>query len=237
MKIPESYIPLINIGLVVWLLIAIIMGYKKGFLWQLVRLLGLLVCVAVSWIVAPGLAKLINLFPKAWAPFANTSVGMIVYERINFLCWFIVVILIGLIILMIIGPLFKALTELPFLKQANGILGALLGIIRTFIFFMVVTYLLNSALIKNGKDIIEKSWVKYINMATDKVVAIISNSFDENVAIQKLLSDPLSLDKNDLKSIIDWMQSSKLSSDQIRDFLNGYGIDTNTINELLGNGK
>ncbi len=235
MHIPENYIPFINIGMVLWLIIAIVIGYKKGFLWTLLKVLGLLAAIVFSWIISPGLSKLINLFPKSMAPFGGTSVGNIVYERINFLCWFVVVILVLLIILSLAKPLFEALTDLPVLKQANGILGALMAVIRTFISFMIITFLMNSALVSNGKDVIEKSWIKYVNIVTDKVVSVISDSFEENVAIQKLLSDPLSLNNEDLKSVVDWLKNSKLSADQIKEFLNSYGIDVNTINELLGN--
>ncbi len=235
MHIPENYIPFINIGMVLWLIIAIVIGYKKGFLWTLLKVLGLLAAIVFSWIISPGLSKLINLFPKSMAPFGGTSVGNIVYERINFLCWFVVVILVLLIILSLAKPLFEALTDLPVLKQANGIVGALMAVIRTFISFMIIAFLMNSALVSNGKDVIEKSWIKYVNIVTDKVVSVISDSFEENVAIQKLLSDPLSLNNEDLKSVVDWLKNSKLSADQIKEFLNSYGIDVNTINELLGN--
>ena len=57
----------------------------------------------------------------------------------------------------------------------------------------------------------------------------------ENVAIQKMISDPLSLTEEDIKSIIDWLSKSKVSSETIREFLTGYGIDVNVINNYLGN--
>ena len=57
----------------------------------------------------------------------------------------------------IIKPVFKAITEIPIVKEVNGILGAVLGGLETFIFFMVLTMVLNGALVKNGKDVIENT--------------------------------------------------------------------------------
>lgn len=236
MAISESAVPLINMALIVWLLLAMAIGYKKGFIWQLIRLLGVLVAVFIAWITAPGIANVINLYPKSLAPFKNTPIGLLFYQRLNFYAWFLAIIVICMILMAIISPLFKALTEVPFIKEVNGLLGLMLGALKTFLFFIVITYILNGALVSNGKDIVEKSLLKYVNVVTKKVMVIVGNSFSENIAIQKMLSDPLSLQEEDLKEIIEWLNNSKISADSIKDFLQGYGIDPNTVNELLGNG-
>ena len=132
-------------------------------------------------------------------------------------------------------PLFKAITELPVLKQINGVLGALFSGVKTLVLFIALVYVLNSAVISNGKDIIEKTRLRYVQMASQKTMSVISRSFSENVAIQKMISDPLSLTEEDLQSIVKWLNNSKLSADQISDFLVKYGIDPNKVNELIKN--
>ncbi len=236
MEIAESWIPLINIVLIAWLIIAMIIGYIKGFIWELLKLLGLFVAVLIAWITAPGIATIINLYPKSMTPFNGTVIGDVVYQRLNFFVWFVAIMIICLILLAILRPLLKAITEIPVIKELNGALGAVMGLVETFVAFIVLTYLLNSALISNGKDVIERTMFKYVDVVTNKIVATLSDSFDQNVAIQKMISDPLSLQKEDLQEIVDWLNNSKLSADQIKDFLNGYGINPNTVNELLGNG-
>lgn len=52
-----------------------------------------------------------------------------------------------------------------------------------------------------------------------------------------MISDPLSLEKEDLKSIIEWLEKSSISSEEIYQFLINYGIDTNKLNELLNPGE
>ncbi len=235
MTIPENVIPLINIGLVVWLVIALIRGYKKGFIWEVLSILGLLVCIFVAWIVAPGMAEIIKIFPENVAPFKGTSVGDLVYTRLNYITWFVIIVILLLIVLALMKPLFKAITELPVLKQINGVLGALFSGVKTLVFFVLLVYVLSSAVISNGKNIIEKTLLRYVQMGSRQTMSVISRSFSQNVAIQKMLSDPLSLTEEDLTSIVSWLNNSKLSRDTIREFLVKYGIDPAKVNELINN--
>ena len=234
MSIPESYIPIINIVLAVWMVLAIIMGYKKGLLWELLRILGFAAALFVAWIVSPGISSLIQIVPKSWTPFAGTSVGALLYDRLNYLSWFLIILVIGLIFLCILKPMFKAISEIPVMKEINGVLGAMLSAVIALFYMMILTFVLNSALIKNGKDIVSQSGFKYVQMVANNGISFIADKFGENVAIQKMLSDPLSLTEEDLKSIVEWLNASKLSGEQIKNFLKEYGIDINKINDLIG---
>lgn len=237
MTLPSNSVIFINIAVVVLIVVAMIAGYVKGFLWQLVRTLGILGIILFSWILAPGLSKLIQIFPKKYAPFNDTSLADVFYDKINTLCWFIIVLIIGLIILTIIKPLFKVITEIPVIKQANQIIGAILSLIPSLLIIVLFTYLLNTAIFTNGKDIINNSFLKYSDKAVDKIVEVLKNSFEENVAIQKMISDPLSLKEEDIKSIIDWLKNNNISSEDIYDFLIKYGIDTNVLNKMINPGE
>ena len=233
MTIPENVIPLINIAMVLRLIVAAVSGYKKGFIWEVLSILGVLVAILIAWIVAPGMADVIYVFPKSYAPFNGTSVGDILYGRLNYIVWFIIIFVLLLILLSIMKPLFKAITELPVLKQVNGSLGAVFSVVKILILFVTLLYVLHSAVIANGKDIVSKSFFRYVEMASEKTMSVVSRSFSENTAIQKLISDPLSLTEEDLKSVTLWLKKSKLSSDQIREFLIRYGVDPNKVNELI----
>ena len=169
------------------------------------------------------------------APFKGTSVGELVYTRLNYITWFVIIVILLLIVLAVMKPLFKAITELPVLKQVNGVLGALFSGVKTIVFFVLLVYVLSSAVISNGKNIIEKTLLRYVQMGSRQTMSVISRSFSQNVAIQKMLSDPLSLTEDDLTSIVSWLNNSKLSRDTIREFLIKYGIDPAKVNELIDN--
>ena len=237
MLIPMGFVPVINVLVVVGLIAAVVVGYIKGFIWELLKVLGLIASAFLCWIVSPGLSQLIAIYPRNWAPFGGTSVGDLIYEKINYFAWFIILMIVCLIIIALLKPIFKVLTEIPVLKQVNQGIGALLGLIKYFIAIFLVTYVMNSALIGNGKEIIASSFLKYAEMATKTVSQLASKVFNENLAIQKLVSDPLNLTQEDITNIVGWLSKSKLTPEQIRDFLENYGLDVNQVNDLLGNNQ
>lgn len=237
MTLSSNSVLFINIGVIAFLVISMIIGYIRGFLWQIIKTIGILAVILLSWILAPGFSDLIKVFPKKFAPFQNTQLADVFYEKINILVWFLIIFLVGVVLIAIIKPLFKVVLEFPIIKQFNSILGALFALIPSFIVVILITFLLNTAIFTNGKDIIDKSVLKYTNKITEKVTNILSKSFKENVAIQKMISDPLSLDVEDIKSIIEWLESSSISSEDIYEFLINYGIDVEKLNKIINPGE
>ncbi len=237
MTLPSNSVIFINLGVVLVLIISVIIGYTKGFLWQLVKLLGIIGLILFSWILAPGLSDLVHVFPRKYAPFNDTSLADIFYDKINTLCWFVIVLIVGLIILALIKPLFKVVTEVPVIKQVNQFVGAILSLIPATIAIVLTTYLFNTAIFTNGKDMVNNSLLKYSDKLVDKVVVLLNKSFEENLAIQKMISDPLSLKEEDVKSIINWLKTNQLSSQEIYDFLLKYGIDANVLDQLINTGE
>ncbi len=237
MTLPSNSVLFINIGVVVFLLITVIVGYNKGFLWQVIKTIGILAILLLSWILAPGFSDLIKIFPKKFAPFQDTPLADVFYDKINVLVWFVIIFLVGLLLIAIIKPLFKVVLEFPIIKQFNSILGAFFALIPAGIMIIIVTFLLNTAIFTNGKDIVDNSILRYTNTVTEKITNILSKSLKENLAIQKMISDPLSLDTEDIKSIIEWLKKSSISSEDIYQFLLNYGLDVNKLNQLLNPGE
>ncbi len=237
MTLSSNSVLFINIGVILFLLISIVLGYKRGFLWQVIKTIGILAVLLLSWILAPGFSDLIKIFPKKYAPFQDTSLADVFYDKINALVWFLIIFLVGLIIIAIIKPLFKVVLEFPIIKQFNSLLGAFFALIPAFIVVIIITFLLNTAIFTNGKDIVENSVLKYTSTITEKITNILSKSFKENVAIQKMISDPLSLDTEDIKSIIEWLKKANISSEDIYQFLINYGLDIDKLNQLINPGE
>ncbi len=237
MTLPSNSVLFINVGVILFLVISIVLGYKRGFLWQVIKTIGILAVLLLSWILAPGFADLIKIFPKNYAPFQETPLADVFYDKINVLVWFLIIFIIGLIVIAIIKPLFKVVLEFPIIKQFNSLLGAFFALIPAFIIIIIMTFLLNTAIFTNGKDIVDNSVLKYTDTVTEKITSILSKSFQENVAIQKMISDPLSLELEDIKSIIEWLEKSSISSEDIYQFLINYGIDVDKLNQLINPGE
>ncbi|MBR5049255.1 MAG: CvpA family protein [Erysipelotrichaceae bacterium] len=237
MTLPQNSELFINIGVIAIIAISLIIGYIKGFLWQILKIIGILAVIILSWILSSGLSELIQIFPRKFAPFASTGLADLFYDKINTICWFLILFVIGLLILAVLKPLFNAITEIPVIKGINKTLGALLSLIPAFLLIVVVTFILNSAIFANGKDVVNNSLLRYTDKVIDYTSNLFKGIFSENVAIQKMINDPKSLTEDDLHNIIDWMKINKISADSIRDFLTNYGIDIDYINQLLNGAK
>ena len=79
-------------------------------------------CAIIELDLAPGFADLIKIFPKKYAPFQETPLADVFYDKINVLVWFVIIFIIGLIVIAIIKPLFKVVLEFPIIKQFNSLL-------------------------------------------------------------------------------------------------------------------
>lgn len=235
MTIPESFIPFIDIVLVVCLIVALIVGFKNGFLWQIIKILGFLAVLLLGWLLSPAMSELIKLFPRSWSPFNQTILSDVMYQQLNQITWFLVLVLVGFLLLLLLKPLAKAIKEIPIIKSINGILGAVLAILPYGICVIILSFILQSPIITNGVTIAEKSFFRYVNVVTDVGKTAISKAFSQNEAIQKLLYNQSALTEEDIKSLTDWLKTNDLSTEQVRNFLQGLGLDINDINKALGN--
>ena len=93
MTLPSNSVLFINVGVILFLVISIVLGYKRGFLWQVIKTIGILAVLLLSWILAPGFADLIKIFPKKYAPFQETPLADVFYDKINVLVWFVIILL------------------------------------------------------------------------------------------------------------------------------------------------
>jgi len=235
MNLPESLINIINIGMIVIIAFALIFGIVKGFLWQVIKVLGLLASMLVSWILSPSLSKLVKIVPENWISLENSAIKEALYNRVNSIVWFIIVFVICLLIILLLKPVFKSITELPIIKPIDKTLGGLLALVPVFIFFMLVTFLLNSAIFKNGKEIIDASGLRFVNTISTQTKNVISKSFNQNTAISKLLNDPKSLSTDDLESVVNWLKNSKVEINDILQFMKKYGFENTKIIETIQN--
>ena len=59
MYISENLFPLVNIVMAIWLIVSLVVGYKQGLIWGILRILGVVASIFVSWILADGIASII----------------------------------------------------------------------------------------------------------------------------------------------------------------------------------
>ncbi|MBQ1826635.1 MAG: hypothetical protein II126_01560, partial [Erysipelotrichaceae bacterium] len=110
---------------------------------------------------------------------------------------------------------------------------ALFSLIPVYIVLVLVSYLLSTAIFFNGKDAVDRTVLKYVKSSSSAITSLLSNAFEDNIAVQKLFSDPLNLTQEDLKNIVEWLEKAKVSSEDIQKFFESYGIDVDQINQFF----
>ncbi len=176
MFIPESLYILVNVVLIAIMVISLIIGFKRGFIYQLLDLLSFFIALLIAWFLAPILAEHL--------PFVHadeTLLDAILQPLINILLWMVVIIIIFKVIFAFILPLFKGIKNIPVIGSVNAIGGLITGFINGFIWISILGILLMTPLVENGSLVREKTLFKPFNALSDKMVDIALNNIDSEI--------------------------------------------------------
>ena len=226
MNIPLTLVPYINVLILVFIVLSMVLGYQRGILYQIFSLLGILTAILISWFFAPVVAAQAPVFPEEWCPFGYTEFADIFYDKMNTLVWYIILFAVVTVFFMLLKPLAKVVQKIPVLGKVNQILGMLFGVIPSLVLILFATYFLSTPVVKNGKDIIDQTWLGPIRNTTTNVVTILKEPYEMNEAIQKLISDPMSLTEEDTKLVFEWLISEHENTEEITEFVNEHSVHT-----------
>ena len=217
MYIDTNYFILIDIAILIFLLINIIRGFKDGFLYQIVNLLGLIVAIVIANFLAPIFAEMFDLWPHSWYMINEEIFDLLVYDTINNLAWFILLIIILKIIFLLFRPIAKFIGSIPLIKQVNKVLGiisgSIIGLIWLFIFYLVVA----SPIIVNNKEVVSNTLFKYYDLMTMQIIK--QNDFTNNT-IQDYL-DTHTFSEENQAIIKDWLIEMGVDDLPIEEFTQG----------------
>lgn len=205
MNIPNEYFLYINIGIIVIYLLFIFVGYKKGFLFEVVSLIYTAVSCLIAWFISPVLGsvypilKLDNLNSDAelLSKFVNLEAIS------NTVIYFVIVFLVLKLIYLVIALLLKSLNKIPVIGKFNQILGAIAGVINATIVILVVSTLLNLPIFENGKQIKEETYFGYVNEYSKTGLSYILDNVDLSHVEQQFKDFDIESARDDFK---DWLE-------------------------------
>ncbi len=220
MTFPPTWIVWITPVLLIWLILALWIGYMRGFLIQLYNLLAMFAAVLFAWILSEPFAKVFMIFKPDFDFFNQTAIKELILTRINSAVWFVILFIAISILIMLGRPLVKAVGKIPGFKTINSFFGAVFALIGYYITVLILILLLTTPLITNGQTVIEESGLKYVKQYSTVFFDYANQRIEENAAIQKLISGE-SLSASDSLSIKDWLLSQGISEADIIKFLEG----------------
>lgn len=224
MNVPLTLIPYVNMIIVVFLLVSMYLGYRRGFLYQVFTLLGLLTAILISWFFAPVVSEMCPIYPVEWSPFAYTDFADVFYSKMNTLVWYIILFAVVMVVFLLLKPFAKSVQKIPLIGTINQVFGMLFGLLPGLVTILFVTYFLSTPIVKNGKDVIEQTWLGPIRNATTNIVSVLQEPYEVNEAIQKLTADPISLTAEDTQMLLEWLISEQDSTEGIYEFLNDHSV-------------
>ncbi len=136
---------MLDLAIIIFLIIGFFVGLKRGFILQLVHLIGFIIAYVAANSYYEQLAPKLTL----WIPYPNfgnvTSLKLLTdssnmeaafYRAIAFVIIFFAV----KVILQIIGSMLDFVAHLPILKQLNILGGGLLGFIEIYLVIFILLY-------------------------------------------------------------------------------------------------
>ncbi|MDP2813694.1 MAG: CvpA family protein [Erysipelotrichaceae bacterium] len=220
MTFPTTWIVWVTPVLIIWLVLSLWIGYKRGFLLQLYNLLALFAAVLFAWILSEPFAKVFTIFKPDVGAFNQTAIEEIIQIRINSALWFVILFIAISLLIMLGRPLIKAIGKIPGLKTINSFFGAVFALLGCYITVLILILLLSTPLITNGQTVFEESGLSVVKQYSSVFFDYASDRFEENAAIQKMISGE-TLTGADSASIRDWLLSQGISETDIIQFLEG----------------
>lgn len=199
-----------NIAIIAFYMLMFFLGYKKGFLLQLVDLIGLLIAIYIAWLFAPVLAHYFEICPPSLMPLQGTIFGDAISTYINQGIWFIIILVAVKLLLLIVRPLVKAIQQIPLLKQVNGLLGAVFSFVSSTIWIILIAFILTFPVFSMGQSIVQQSLMQVILDGSSNVVKDIEGPLQKNDLLNKLTQDMNDLSENDREDLKQWFEDNNL---------------------------
>ena len=219
----------IDVVVVLMILCAGVVGFKRGVFKQLVMTVGLLLVYILAFKLKDPLANWLSLN----LPFFNfagifegaTSLNIILYQTIAFLIMFSLLMFVFRVILSITGFLEKVLKFTIILGIPSKILGFIVGLIEGYIIMFVVLFILSQPFLKI--DVVEQSKFREPILNSSPILSNITSSTNDAI------KDIYNLQKN----FIDNKNTKYFNEEVVRILLRYDIVSKDYINKLIDKGK
>ncbi|MGK9267197.1 CvpA family protein [Bacillus inaquosorum] len=134
---------MLDIIILILLLMGTLLGLKRGFILQFIRLTSFILSIAFAALFYKNVAPHLKWIPapdfSAGQPALSFFTGNLEAAYYNAIA-FIVLFIIAKILLRIIGSFLSIVAGIPVIKQINQVLGAVLGFLEVYLFTFVLLY-------------------------------------------------------------------------------------------------
>lgn len=204
--IPAPLITWFNVVLLVFYALFVINGFRRGFLRQILAMIGTVLSYLAAWRYSPIGAAYFHIWPKSWTPTIGPLPKEWIYPLANHIAWFFLILLVCRLLFALLEKLAKGAQNIPVLKQVSALLGGVLGAGTATIWVLVICFALYTPLFKNGDMLYEKTALHTIHDTTAVVFNWLGrpvNEMMDNHILFKMIDEHKD---DDQKWIMQWLQ-------------------------------
>lgn len=154
-------IMIINVVIVIVMLLFLYSGYKQGFLWKLISILGFFVVGWLAWMASDPVSSILALYPKDQIPLQGTIVEGVFYDSMNRLLLFAILFAVFEVILLLLKPIAKLADMIPVVSTLNRWCGLVLGGVQGILLVSVCALFLTFPFVHEGKRYVQESVLQY----------------------------------------------------------------------------
>lgn len=180
MMISSNYFIFINIFILLIYLAFIFIGYKKGFLYELVSFAYTAVSALIAWFLAPVFA---GLYPIAKIEDINKEIEIVskfvdLNAIVNTIFYFVIIFLVLKLFYILLTFVLKGFNKIPVIGKFNQILGIFAGIFNATLITLALGMLLNLPIFKNGNEIKNGTIFRYISNYSENILTYVVDNVD-----------------------------------------------------------
>lgn len=219
----------LNWIIVVLVLLALLQGYARGFVRQLIDLIIFIVSLVGAVFLAFRLGDLIPILSRGLEIFEHPIWGTFLHSMLNTVVWFVLLLIaltIGLEILL--KPIVRSVRERNELRIIDRILGSIFSFLRTLLWFLIGMVFILSPLTANGREVLERTLLAPLVPLADTLQIDVVNwlgpiqIFDEEGLDQDVIADHA-------EAITDWLVENGIA-EEFSDFIEK-GLKNETFTE------
>lgn len=218
MEVSKFLIQWINPLLVVLLVLAVLQGYRKGFLSKLLSCFSFVIVVILAWQLAPVFSKVFKLLPQSYAPYQDTPLADFFYTYTNQILLFVVIVIVASVVLFVLKPIALIFQKLPLISSVNALFGALFGVVEMALLCFAMLFVLHTPIIKNGNEIIENTFFYQIENLQNNVFKFASSLLEDF----DFMSESM-IDQNNVSELKIFLEEHGYNDEEIQKFIEEIG--------------
>lgn len=218
-EVPYTVLQYTNYLLLIWFLVALYRGYKRGMILQLVDMVTTFVSLLAAWILSPIFQGIYSFVDSSSNGFV--SIAQLIGVQTNRLIWFVLLFVAIRIVLLVVKPLATLISKMPLISQVNSSIGGVFSVAYFIVKMIILVYILGTPIIVNGQQIIDTSMLKHVQAISKPVVETVFASVSKNEALQSIILEQKLTDEQSI-AITEWLQENGFTNNEIKEFLNKY---------------